>query len=306
MNFGNIFIQVAVLFILILVGYMIRKKGLLDEHCTSMISSLVMSIFLPSMIISSMQIEYNPNMAKKIFMLILISIFTYSVSILFSYFLKFIFKSEKNLGVYQYAIIFSNVAFMGYPVIEAVLGKEAIFYTAIFNLPFNVLAYTVGTYLLCKGNEEYSFSLKSLVSPIILSIFIGLILFVFNIRLPEFLNKPIELLGSVTTPISMLVIGSLLANSSALECFSNKKLYFTSFLRLIFLPILVYLILRLKVSDPLLLAIPVVITAMPTAANAAIMANEYGADTTLASQIVFFTTLLSVATIPFICIVLFR
>lgn len=206
MNFGNIFIQVAVLFILILVGYMIRKKGLLDEHCTSMISSLVMSIFLPSMIISSMQIEYNPNMAKKIFMLILISIFTYSVSILFSYFLKFIFKSEKNLGVYQYAIIFSNVAFMGYPVIEAVLGKEAIFYTAIFNLPFNVLAYTVGTYLLCKGNEEYSFSLKSLVSPIILSIFIGLILFVFNIRLPEFLNKPIELLGSVTTPISMLVI----------------------------------------------------------------------------------------------------
>lgn len=303
MNFNNVFMQVFILFILILVGYISRKKNLLDEYTTSKLSSLTMSIFLPSMIINSMQIEYNSQMIDKIINLIIISFIMYLFSFLIAYSLKFIFKSSKDLGIYQYVIVFSNVGFMGYPVIEAILGKEAVFYTAIFNLPFNLLIITLGTYLLSSEKTAYSFSFKSLINPVIISIAIGLIIFISNIKLPLFISKPITMLGEITTPLSMLIIGSMLCSSSAIECFFNKKLYLITLIRLIILPIAIYLILKNQIQDNFLLYIPVIISSMPAAANTAIMANEYDANTILASQAVFFTTLFSIITIPLISIV---
>ncbi|MGL6105974.1 AEC family transporter [Romboutsia sp.] len=300
MNLNNVFIQVLVLFTLILVGYVARKKDFMDEEFTSKLSKLTMTIFLPSMIISSMQLEYNSHMIGKITNLILISLIMYTISFTIAYLIKFIFKSKENLGIYQFVILFSNVGFMGYPVVEAVLGKEAIFFTSIFNLPFNLLVMTIGAFLLAKDNDSYTFSLKSIISPVIIAVILGLILFIFSIKLPLFLNRPLELLGNVTTPVSMLIIGSMLCNSSAFDCFFNKKLYFITFIRLVLLPTIIYFMLKGIVRDDMLLAIPVVISAMPAAANTAILANEYNANESLASQAVFFTTLFSIVTIPLI------
>ncbi len=300
MSFSNIFTQVAVLFILILVGYFIRRLELLDDESTSKISNLAMSVFLPAMIIDSMQIDFNSTMVNKILLLLLVSVVAYAVSIALAFLLKFAFKNDSDIGIYQYVIIFSNVAFMGYPVVEAVLGKEAIFYTAIYNLPFNLFTFTIGIYLLSKGNSDYKFSAKSLISPATISIVFGLTLFITGLRLPAFLNNSLSLLGGVTTPISMLVIGSMLANSSAKECFYNKKLYLVTFIRLILLPLAVFFLLNNRVEDSMIAAIPIVMTSMPAAANTAIMANQYGSNITLASQCVFLTTLFSVFTIPII------
>ncbi|MGX9756165.1 AEC family transporter [Clostridioides difficile] len=306
MNFSNIFIQVAVLFIIILVGYFIRKFNLLDEHCTSKLSNLTMTIFLPSMIISSMQINFDNKMIQKILLLLFISLVMYIVSIVIAFLLKYILKCEdtKDLGIYQYIVVFSNVAFMGYPVIEAVLGHEAIFYTAIFNLPFNLFSFTLGIYLLSKGSTTKGFSMKSLISPATIAVVIGLFLFITGLRLPQFINDPLEMLGSMTTPISMIIIGSLLANSSAIDCFVNKRLYLVTIVRLLVLPVIIYFILKGWVNDKMILAIPVVISSMPAAANTAIFANQYDSNVTLASQCVFFTTLFSVISIPFISIFL--
>ncbi|MCC0638780.1 MULTISPECIES: AEC family transporter [unclassified Clostridioides] len=306
MNFSNIFIQVAVLFIIILVGYFVRKFNLLDEHCTSKLSNLTMTIFLPSMIISSMQINFDNKMIQKILLLLFISLVMYIVSIIIAFLLKYILKCEdtKDLGIYQYIVVFSNVAFMGYPVIEAVLGHEAIFYTAIFNLPFNLFSFTLGIYLLSKGSSTKGFSMKSLISPATIAVVIGLFLFITGLRLPQFINDPLKMLGDMTTPISMIIIGSLLANSSAIDCFVNKRLYLVTIVRLLVLPVIIYFILKGWVNDKMILAIPVVISSMPAAANTAIFANQYDSNVTLASQCVFFTTLFSVISIPFISIFL--
>jgi predicted permease len=213
-------------------------------------------------------------------------------------------KSDRNIGIYQYALIFSNVTFMGYPVVRAVLGEQGIFYTAIYNLPFNLLSFTLGVYLLSKGSKDFKFSPKELINPSLISVFLGLLLFITGLRLPTFVNNSLDLLGSVTTPISMLVIGSMLSTSSAKECFMNKKLYILCFIRLIFLPVIIYLAFMNRIEDSLIAAIPVVITSMPTAANTAIMANQYDADVTIASQCVFMTTLFSVITIPLVNLIL--
>ncbi|MCC0721731.1 AEC family transporter [Clostridioides sp. ZZV14-6044] len=306
MNFSNIFIQVAVLFIIILVGYFVRKFNLLDEHCTSKLSNLTMTIFLPSMIISSMQINFDNKMIQKILLLLFISLVMYIVSIIIAFLLKYILKCEdaKDLAIYQYIVVFSNVAFMGYPVIEAVLGHEAIFYTAIFNLPFNLFSFTLGIYLLSKGSTTKGFSMKSLISPATIAVVIGLFLFITGLRLPQFINDPLKMLGNMTTPISMIIIGSLLANSSAIDCFVNKRLYLVTIVRLLVLPVIIYFILKGWVNDKMILAIPVVISSMPAAANTAIFANQYDSNVTLASQCVFFTTLFSIISIPFISIFL--
>ena len=304
LSFKNIFTQVAVLFIIILVGYFVRKKGLLDESSTSKLSSLVMNIFLPAMIITAMQIQFDKDMIPKILSLLFVSIVMFGVSTIVAFCLKFFIKSDSKLGIFQYSLVFSNSGFMGYPVVEAVLGKGAIFYAAIFNLPFNFLCFTLGVYFLSKGNSNAKFSIKSMINPSMIAVFIGLALFVTGTELPVFINHPLELLGDVTTPISMIVIGSMLAGSSAMECFKRFDMYMLAILRLVAIPMLVFLVLRPFSFDSVVMAIPVVIAAMPSAANTAIMANEYGADVALASQAVFFTTLFSVVSIPLISVLL--
>lgn len=304
LSFKNIFTQVAVLFIIILVGYFVRKKGLLDESSTSKLSSLVMNIFLPAMIITAMQIQFDKEMIPKILSLLFVSMVMFGVSTIVAFCLKFFIKSDSKLGIFQYSLVFSNSGFMGYPVVEAVLGKGAIFYAAIFNLPFNFLCFTLGVYFLSKGNSNARFSIKSMINPSMIAVFIGLALFVTGTELPVFINHPLELLGDVTTPISMIVIGSMLAGSSAMECFKRFDMYMLAILRLVAIPMLVFLVLRPFSFDSVVMAIPVVIAAMPSAANTAIMANEYGADVALASQAVFFTTLFSVVSIPLISVLL--
>lgn len=304
MNFNNIFVQITVLFLLILVGYISSLKGLLDKHTTSGLTKLIMSLFLPSMIISAMQMDFNPNLLNDIISLIIISILMYFTTILIAFLFKFFIKGDKDCGVYQYIIIFSNVGFMGYPVIKAVLGKEAIFFTAIFNLPFNFFVFTVGTYLLNKHNSEYTFSIKSIISPPIIGVLTGLSLFLLRIKLPLPIFNTLDMLGGITTPLSMIVIGGLLAASPIKETFINKKLYLVSFIRLLVVPSVVYLLLSLYIKNPLLLGVPVVISAMPAASNTAIMAKSYNANDQLASQAVFLTTLISIITIPIVSAIL--
>lgn len=273
---------------------------MLDENSTSRLSKLTNNVFLPSIVISSMQIDYSNDMINNIILLVIMSIVGYALSIVIALATKYIFKNNKDLGIYQFAIVFSNCSFMGLPVVSAILGNNSIFYAAVYNLPFNIVAYTLGVYLLTQNNDKQSFKLKTLINPVIIAVVFGFILFITRIKLPFFMNRTFELLGSVTTPISMIVIGSMLCASNAFECFKNKKMYLMSFIRLILLPIIMFLLFRHIIHDPVLAAVPIIITGMPVAANTAILANEYGGNITLASQCVFMTTLFSVITIPLI------
>ena len=306
MNLMSIFNQILVLFIVIIVGYYLRKKCIIDKSFTLTCSKLILSVFLPASIINSMQIEYSQDMISTILNLIFISLIMYLVSFVIAILLKFFSKTDNNIGIYQYIIMFSNVGFMGYPIVSTILGLEAIFYTAIFNLPFNILLMTIGVYFLSTGKmQKYSFDLKQFFNPMIISIIIGFVLFIFKIKLPFSINESLGLLGNLTTPLSMLLIGSLVSESRAIDCFKNKFLLFVSFIRLLVLPLIMYIILINSVTNSLLLHIPIIIAAMPAATNTAIMAIEYKSNEILASQAVFLTTLFSLITIPIVCFFLF-
>jgi predicted permease len=294
--------QVFVLFALLLTGFVARRLGVFEASHIKGMTSLIIKVSLPAMVLHSMaSMPFSLSVLGDSALILLYSIVIHACLIVLALPLGRMLKGKPgDAGVYRFVLVFSNVGFMGFPVIESIFGKSALFYTAIYNLPFNLLVFTVGIALLVHHRPEARFKLSAshVFSPVIISVILGFILFISGLKLPGPLNAALDLTGSLTTPLSMMAIGGMLAGTSFRRTFTQWRLYVVSGLRLLVWPLLVFAILRSISPDFLLAAIPAVISGMPAAANTAILAHEYNANEALASQAVFVTTLLSVISIP--------
>ncbi len=263
----------------------------------------MIKVTLPAMILASMPDDRSNPIIGDAPMILLISFAVYGVSFLLSIIVVFILRPDNNeKGVIGFITIFSNVGFMGYPVLESIFGKDALFYAAIYNIPFNILVFTLGIYLLVR-NKSGSFKIRPelFINPPAVAAVIGLVIVLINIKLPNVIKEPLHILGEVTTPLSMIVIGGLLTHIKLSTLFTNWRVYAVASVRLLFLPLLVLFVLRIFIKDnALLLGVPVIIAAMPAAANTALLAEEYNANPEFASQTVFITTMISIVSIPLI------
>lgn len=302
MDYNLIFNQILILFILSIVGYTARKINIFGDKVTKGLSDIILKITLPAMIIESMINNDDPNLAEQFGKFLLISFIVYTISFILAIVLpRLIWSKPFEKGVFEFAIMFSNVGFMGYPITAAVFGEEGVFYTAIFNLPFNLLVFTIGIIFLSSNQDKKTkIDLKLLINPGIIAVLIGFVIFYFKIPLPLAIKGSLNLLGSVTTPISMIVIGGLLAKISINKIFSNYRVYLIAIFKLFLVPIVVYFSLRSFVDGVYLLGVPVLLSAMPVAVNSAILAEEYKGNAELASQTVFISTLFSIFSIPII------
>lgn len=301
--------QVIILFLLIVVGYIIKKLKVISNDMNRDVSNLVMNVALPAFIIKAMNFSFAPDVLIKSGKLILISACVYSFVIAFSFFVTKLMKvNGRTRDVYQYVITFSNVGYMGYPVTKALLGDIGVFYAALYNISFNVLTWTIGVYYLTrddgkekgKSEKDRRISIKKFINPGLVAVITGFILFLFSIELPYTIYKTLDIMGSLTTPLAMIFIGSILADVNALEIFTEVKVFIVCTIRLLILPILVMIVLKALGFSDYLVSIPVIITAMPAAANAAIMASRFNNDYYLTSKVVFLSTFFSVFTIPII------
>jgi len=294
--------QVIVLFIIMAVGFYAKKKKFLNNVVDKGLSELLLNITLPFMIITSFNIKYEAAMVSNA-QKILIYSFLIHISLIFISKLLF-FKYPKNKQqVFRFITIFSNVGFMGYPVLESIYGGIGVFYAAIFNIAFNILVWTVGV-MLFTGEKDFKSIRKALTNPALMAVIIGVILFVFSIKLPISIETSIKLVGATTTPISMIIVGSMLAEMKFKDAFSDISVYYAAIVRLCIVPMIVYVVLKLLKVDEMLLTICVILQAMPAAVMAPIIAQKYGGDSLLASQCVFITTIVSGITIPIIILFL--
>ncbi|MFZ7134613.1 MAG: AEC family transporter [Eubacteriales bacterium] len=304
MNLYNVFQSILTLFIIGIVGYFARKKEILTESTINNLPKFLLEITLPCMIISSMQLPFSQEKLKDIKTILFISLGVYLASYLLSILvirgLKVTDRGEE--GVYQFMTIFSNVAFIGYPVLISIYSKEAIFYAAIYNLPFNFLVFTLGVFILQSDRKKLG--LSSFINPGLISVIIGLILYFFSLKIPPIILDPVIMVGDLTTPLSMIFIGASISHVDFKKILLDWRLYFISVIRLLVIPILLFFILKGFIDDPLLIGIPVVISGMPVAANCAVMAKQYGEHADLASEGIFMTTTLSMVTIPFLVYIL--
>ncbi|MDR3200472.1 MAG: AEC family transporter [Spirochaetales bacterium] len=298
--FLSAFIQVAVLFILIVAGYVSRKIGVLDLEITRGFSRFIVNVSLPALAIASLQIDFSRERFTDAVLMFCIMVGCYLLYAVFAWLVPKILRAERrDAAVYRYLMVFSNTGFMGYPVLEAFFGREAVFYGVIFNIPYPLLTFTVGIGFMIFASGQPGEKRKiPWKNPGVLASLIAFILFLMPFRLPVILGRPIEMLGGLTTPLSMLVIGSLLTHLRIAELWKGIAVHAGVCVRLALIPLAVLGVLKALGFSGYLLGVPVLLSAMPAAASMSILADQFGGNEELASRLVFLSTLFSVFTLP--------
>lgn len=298
--------KVIALFLLIVIGYGAKKLKAVDSGIKSHISHLVLNITLPLYIFTAMQFEFSKDVLREAGLLVVISFVFYLVVTLLSYAYTYLFRyKETKRDVYQYVLIFSNVGYMGYPIMYELAGEKGMFYAAIYNLSFNVLTWTLGVFIMSRhknhgANLTLRAKLGHVINPSLIAVILGFSCFIFSIKIPVLLLDTLRSVGQVTTPLSMMFIGIILAELHIKDILGDVGMYLVAVMRLLVIPILTFLILRALGFEGLVLTIPVVLSAMPAAANTAIVAERYENNYQLASQMIFITTLGVILTLPII------
>ncbi len=305
MDFIAVSVAILTLFLMIAAGFIARRHGYLGEHRVYQISHVLVNVAIPALTISSMQVP-NTGPAMGMVETTLIVAFAYYIGAFFLSLLicHFLPADRKERGVFQFMLVFPNVGFMGIPVSEVILGPDSLFYVILFNLPFNLLVFTLGVWLLAHERTEGP-DLRLLLTPGFVASVAGLVLFVFGLDIPYPADTALEWIGKATTPLAMIVVGALLAALPGSRLAGDWRIAVITTLRLIVLPVLAFVLLAPIHPDRLLLLTTVLLVAMPVAANTVLLSEEYEVDATLASQGVFLSTLLSCATIPLIDYLLF-
>ncbi|MDO4789055.1 MAG: AEC family transporter [Johnsonella sp.] len=305
MDFLSTLQNVSILFSLILIGYIIGKLKFISPAGQKEITKLVLYVTMPATIIMAMQVPFSRDKADNILSLIIIMICCYIGLLSISFLVSFFFKVKSNQkDIYRVAMVLSNTSFMGYPVVLALLGQDALFYAVICaGFIFELVSWTFGTYTIGRhcNNSSFKTSLKkAILNPGVLSILIGGGLFLANLSIPEPISSTMNMLSRATSPIAMIVVGLILSNSKIGDAFTNRNIYVVCAFKLLINPLLISLCLKLFGFSGIRLILPVVVLSMPTAAYVAMFSDNLGNDKDLAGQIVFICSLLSLITIPLI------
>lgn len=305
MDFFAVLTAILSLFIIIGFGYVLRKDGILNGKRVHIISHVLVNIALPALTISSMQVPHTA-MTMGIVNSTLLVAFAYYILAFFAAIAicRFLPSSDTEKGVFQFMLVFPNVGFMGIPVSEVLFGPEALFYVILFNLPFNLLVFTMGIWLLAGGRQG-KFDPLLLLTPGLVASLVGLMMFIFGYDIPYPIDSALEWIGKATTPLAMLVVGAMLATLPFSRLAGDWRILVITSLRLIIFPVAAFLLLAPFISDRLLLGTTVLLIAMPIAANSVLLSEEYKVDATLASQGVFLSTLLCLVTVPVLEFLLF-
>ncbi|WP_298020407.1 AEC family transporter [uncultured Dysosmobacter sp.] len=302
MSFIDTFSEMLILLFAMAIGYLAHRLGYLGEGIDARLSKLILNITLPAMIVGSVVSgSALPGTAEILSTLRVAAVF-YGIQLLAAFAVpRFLGGTPGQKGVWRYGLVFSNLGFIGYPVVISLFGADKLFYAVILQLPFNMLSYTLGPLMLAGAKQ---FRWKQFLSPSIIASVIALTIALTGVRVPAQIGDLMNFVGDLTVPLSLLVVGSLLAGLPDMQALSAFRFWALSVLRLLVLPVLLWLILRQMDVDPVVQGIAVIEMAMPVAVNGSMLCLEYGGDTETMAQVIFITTLLSIVTIPLVAMVL--
>ncbi len=305
MDINIIVSQMTILFLILALGYFIFKIKLVDDNFTKKFSALVIKVTMPAMVLSSVLDLTERQSLRDVLTSFGIAVALFAIVMpIVGFFLAKLFRVKRNsTGLYIFMATFSNVGFMGFPVISALAGEVGLFYAAINNLVFNITVFTLGVWLVNrdKGGENSAFDIKLLLSPGVIVSLLAIVVYFMNIKFPALLCDTIRSVGSITSPSAMLIIGCTLAKMDIKTVFSDWRLYPWILIKQIVIPILLWIPLAMIIKNEILLTVTFILFSMPVANNAVLFANTYDGDAELAARSVFLTTLFSLLTVP-ICV----
>ena len=297
-NMGTAGQQVLILYIMVLVGFIADKMKFFTENTARKSNDLRFYVITPCVIINSfLTTTFSTETIGGFLFAVLCSVFAHVVGIILSLPL-FNKKGSPDSSIFKYACIYGNVGYMALPLANAVLGETGVFYCSGAVIVFNTLCFTHGIWLMNKGNKV-KFSVKSVfLNPGVISVAIGLPLFLFSVELPDVVRQPIELISNMNTPLAMLIFGTYLANTDLKTMFKIKEQYLIMLVRLIAVPLIVFGFCRLMNFPALLTTACIISASAPSAANTVMFAAKYDKDTAVASKVVALVSFASVITLP--------
>lgn len=292
--------QLIQLFLIICLGYLMNKVNIIDANFNQKGSKLIINVTMPAMIVSSvLSLSDRPDSAD-VLIVFAVSIAMYLLLPVIAFLLTKITKtSADKQGVYMFMYIFSNVGFMGFPILDAVFGATAVFYAGIVNIIFNIACYSYGILVINHGSDaDCEMNFKKLLSPGILCSFVAIIIYAFNLHFPATIESTLATVGGLTSTFSMIIIGSTLATINLKEIFNDGYIYVFAFLKQLILPLLLMPVCRFFLKDELIYGVTMMMLLMPVANTAVLFTTDFGHDEQLAAKTVFITTALSLITIP--------
>ena len=287
--------KIIEMFVIVIIGVLAYKSGLIDKSTTTKLSNLLLMLISPLLIFQSYQMDFDIKLLYGLLVTILASSITFVCCIILSHFV--LKGDEEKNPIEKIAVIYSNCAFIGIPLINGVLGSEGVFYMTAYTTVFNVLFWTHGVWVM-SGDKKMGDVWKNLLTPAIVAVIIGLCFFILQIRLPDFIDKPVEMIANMNTPLAMIIAGANLAQGNILKSLKIKKLYFISFFKLILIPLVGITILKIMSLNFNISFTVFIALACPAGATTIMFAQRYEKDTYYAANIFVFTTVLSAITIP--------
>lgn len=287
------------IFGLMLSGYLLTKTGILSSEARTPLSDLLINFILPCNIITSFMMEFNKKIMLDCLSILIVSICIQAVVVISS---KYFFPGAdaKKLPVLQYGTIVSNAGFMGNPIAQGLYGDQGLLYASIYLIPLRAVMWSFGVNCFARTKGK-GIVKKILTHPCIVAVFLGMILMISQIQLPEGIQLAIRYAGNANTALSMIVIGNILAEVRISEIF-NLKAWWFCIVRLAIIPVMVFIGCHFAGIDELVKQVSVVLAGMPAAATTAILAAKYDGDAHFAAKIVFLSTLLSLISVPLLCI----
>ncbi|MCR5680383.1 MAG: AEC family transporter [Prevotella sp.] len=301
------FTVMMTLLAIVVVGFLAGKLGYMGGTFDKRLSRLVIDITCPALILSSAMTGVLPD-RRFILPLLAISVVTYVVLTGAALWLpRYLTRRKTDEGVVGFALMFGNVGFMGYPVVASIFGREAVFYAAVLNVVNTFAVFTVGTMLVTGRNQVDGprFQKKVLYSTPMLSAYLTMLIVALEIdRIPAFISQPLTMIGNITVPAALLIIGSSMSHLPLRAMLGNATVYATTLMRLAVLPLAVHFLFTALGFSPFVVGINTVVIAMPVATYGTILCLRYGRDTTLITEVTFITTLLSMVSIPLLVMLL--
>ena len=289
------------LFAIVVVGYVAGKLGYLGGEFDRQLSRLVINITCPALILSSAMTGTLPD-RRFILPLLLISIITYAILTGAAFFLpRYLTKKKVDEGTIGFALMFGNVGFMGYPVVASIFGHEAVFYAAVLNVVNTFAVFTIGTILITGKSdvEGKHFQKKVLYSTPMFAAYLTMAIVALEIdNIPEVISQPLTMLGNITVPAALLIIGSSMSNLPLRSLLGNSSIYATTLMRLVVVPLTIYYLCRALGFSETVVNINTVVIAMPVATYGTILCLRHEKDASLMTEVTFITTLCSMLTIP--------
>ncbi|WP_370760052.1 AEC family transporter [Faecalibacillus intestinalis] len=301
MDIMVVFQTMLKLFLLLILGFVLFKCHIFDEYTNKKISALIVNVASPMLIISSIAGVEGSN-KSIVFLMIGAGILMYIGFIILGKIINRIFPfPKKDWPVYECMVVFANTGFMGYPVLLDVFGQEAVFYASLIHMAFNFFVYTYAIMCLTKGDDsEFKLNFKQLLTPGIILSFVGIFIYLFDIQLPSVLMDTINSVGSLTAPLSMMMIGSSLAVYPIKDSFTDWRSYVFAFVRLMIVPFVTMIMCRLLHIDAYYANITIITNAMPVGSMVLMLATQYNANVKIVTRNIVVSTLLSVITIPIV------